>query len=92
MSSQQQTIKEKGRKQTRYSKGIVLAISARIYKVKDQDVWYVESGTKQGKYYRVTFAGCECPDYTRRQSSFKHLIAVMATEDMTQEIIAESGV
>lgn len=54
MSSQQQTIKEKGRKQTRYSKGI--------------------------------------PDYTRRQSSCKHLIAVMATEDMTQEIIAESGV
>ena len=55
------------RKQSRYSKGVVIARSRRICKVKGEDAWLVESETIDDKFYRVTEDGvCECPDHQSR--------------------------
>jgi hypothetical protein len=73
--------KEKSKQQSRYSKGVVIAVSRRILKVHgEQNAWLVESEKTDGKFYKVTFASCECPDYMFRlkgTSPCKHQIACM---------------
>jgi hypothetical protein len=39
------------RKQTRYSKGVVIAASRRIIKVHGEKAWVVESETTDDKFY-----------------------------------------
>jgi len=61
------------RKQTRYSKGAVIAISRRILKVRGEAAWLVESETTDGKYYKVTEEGqYECADSKYRSELCKH--------------------
>jgi hypothetical protein len=54
-----------------------MSVSSKILKVQDKDVWYVESSSKTGKYYKVTFSSCECPDHQFRGSICQHMIAIM---------------
>ena len=65
------------RRQSRYSKGVVIAASRRIFKVKGEEAWLVESETIDDKFYRVTEDGvCECPDHQRRGQVCKHMYAI----------------
>lgn len=73
-------VKEK-RKQSRYSKGAVIAVSRRILEVHGdgdkEQAWLVESETIDGKYYKVTKDGaCECPDHRIRGEICKHAYAI----------------
>jgi hypothetical protein len=45
---------EKAKKQSRYSKGAIIAASRQIFKIKGEDSWLVESETSDDKFYRVT--------------------------------------
>jgi hypothetical protein len=38
------------RKQSKYSKGVVIAASRRIFKVKGKEAWLIESETIDNKY------------------------------------------
>ena len=65
------------RKQSRYSKGVVIATSRRIFKVKGEEAWLVESETIDDKFYKVTEDGvCQCPDNQRRGQICKHMYAI----------------
>ena len=65
------------RKQSRYSKGVVIAASRRIFKVKGEEAWLVESETIDNKYYKVTEDGeCQCPDFQNRGQICKHMYAI----------------
>jgi hypothetical protein len=66
------------RKQSRYSKGAVIAVSRRIIRTNDEEAWLVESETTDNKFYRVTEDGeCECPDHTIRGQTCKHFWALV---------------
>jgi hypothetical protein len=45
------------RKQSIYSKGVVIAASRKIFKVKGEQAWLVESETTDDKFYKVTEDG-----------------------------------
>jgi len=65
------------RKQSRYSKGVVIAASRKIFNVKGEEAWLVESETKDNKYYKVTEDGeCQCPDFQNRRQICKHMYAI----------------
>jgi malate/lactate dehydrogenase len=69
-------VKEK-RKQSRYSKGAVIAVTRRIIRTNDEEAWLVESETVDGKYYKVTVDGvCECPNHQIRGQTCKHAYAI----------------
>jgi hypothetical protein len=66
------------RKQTRYSKGVVIAASRRIIKVHGEKAWLVESEITDDKFYKVTEDGnCECPDHRIRGQTCKHFWALV---------------
>jgi hypothetical protein len=69
--------KEKESRQSRYSKGCVIAASRKILKVHGEDAWVVESETTDGKYYKVTIDGCQCLDSQTRGNICKHQYAVI---------------
>ena len=55
------------KKQSRYSKGIVIAASRKILKVQNEDAWLVESETTDDKFHKVTETGnCDCMDFKKR--------------------------
>jgi hypothetical protein len=65
-------------KQSRFSKGVVIAASRRILKVHNEDAWLVESETIDDKFYKVTEDGvCECPDHIIRGRTCKHFWAIV---------------
>jgi hypothetical protein len=65
------------RKQSRYSKGAVIAASRRILKVHGEESWLVESGTTDGKFYKITENGeCECADSKYRHELCKHAYTI----------------
>ena len=65
------------RKQSRYNKGVVIATSRKIFKVKGEEAWLVESETTDSKFYKVTEDGvCECPDFQNRGQICKHMYAI----------------
>jgi hypothetical protein len=45
------------KKQSRFSKGVVIAASRRILKVHNEDAWVVESETTDDRFYKVTEDG-----------------------------------
>ena len=64
------------KKQSRYSKGVVIATSRRILKVHNEDAWLVESETTDDKFYKVTDDGtCDCKDFQTRGGICKHIWA-----------------
>jgi SWIM zinc finger len=65
-------------KQSRYSKGVVIATSRRILKVHKKEVWLVESETTDDKFYKVTEDGtCDCMDFQSRGGPCKHMWALI---------------
>jgi hypothetical protein len=66
------------KKQSRYSKGAVIAASRRILKVHKKEVWLVESETTEDKFYKVTEDGtCDCMDFQNRGGPCKHIWALI---------------
>lgn len=67
------------RKQSRFSKGIVIAASRRIIKVRGEEAFLVESETTDGKYYKVNMEDgkCECADSQYRGQVCKHAYAIL---------------
>jgi hypothetical protein len=66
------------RKQSRYSKGVIIAVSRQITQIEGEDAWLVESETKDGKYYKVTAdRKCECADSQFRSQICKHIYSVI---------------
>jgi hypothetical protein len=66
------------KKQSRFSKGVVITASRRILKVHGEDAWLVESETTDDKFYKVTEDGtCECPDHQIRDQTCKHFWALI---------------
>ncbi|CAN5146420.1 hypothetical protein BH18THE2_BH18THE2_41390 [soil metagenome] len=73
---QQIQLSEKAKKQSRYSKGCIIAATRRIVKVKDEDAWFVESEKTDNKFYKVTVDGqCEC--YDGQYNVCKHVYSVI---------------
>ena len=74
------------KKNRREGKGIVIALSRRIYKIKNSDVFYVESESRDGDFYYVmydesvkkNYKYCSCKDFDRREvEKCKHIHAVI---------------
>jgi hypothetical protein len=66
------------KKQSRYSKGIVIATSRKILKVHNEDSWLVESEATDDKFYKVTEDGtCDCMDFQNRGGRCKHMWALI---------------
>jgi hypothetical protein len=65
---------QKAKKQSRYSKGAIIAASRQIFKIKGEDSWLVESETTDDKFYRITEDGtCDCMDFQNRGGPCKHV-------------------
>ena len=82
---QQLTIERKNttakKKDRRSGKGRVIALSRRIYRLLQTDVFYVESESTDGIYYYVKFKPdviefCSCMDSSTRNVRCKHSFAV----------------
>jgi hypothetical protein len=72
---------QESRKDRREGKGRVLAISRRMYRLLNSDVYYVESESSDNIYYFVkfkpdVFEWCLCPDNSTRHVTCKHLFAI----------------
>src|SRR5215211_7623444 len=68
-------------KDRRESKGRVLAIYRRIYRLSNSDVYYVESESSDDLYYFVkfkpeVFEWCSCKDNSTRGLKCKHQFAI----------------
>jgi hypothetical protein len=71
----QQTVLEK---QSRFSKGDVIAASRRILKVHGEDASLVESENTDDKFYKVTKKEtCDCKDFEIRGGPCKHEWAII---------------
>jgi predicted nucleic acid-binding Zn finger protein len=71
------------KKDRRWGKGRVIALSRRIYRLLQTDVFYVESESTENVYYFVKFKSdliewCSCPDNSLRgsQKKCKHIHAI----------------
>ena len=78
---QQQQKQEESRKDRREGKGRVLAISRRVYRLSNSDVYYVESESSDDLYYFVkfkpdVFEWCSCLDNSTRGLKCKHKFAI----------------
>lgn len=66
----------------RESRGRVIALSRRVYRINNTDVFYVESESKDGLYYYVmfdtakNFEWCSCPHFENRNQKCKHVFGV----------------
>ena len=68
---QQLKVEQEEQEQKRESKGRVLAVSRRIYRLLNTDVFYVESESNDNSYYYVKFKPdviewCSCRDNSTR--------------------------
>src|SRR5688500_3486283 len=82
MTAQEEAIVEK--KDRREGKGRVIALSRRVYRIANSDVFYVESESNDEMYYYVMFdttkefEWCSCKDFERSgyKNKCKHLHGV----------------
>ena len=75
----QQIVDEK--KDRRSGKGRCIALSRRIYRLQNTDVFYVESESSDNTYYFVKYnlsdsAWCSCPDNSTRGMKCKHIWSI----------------
>ena len=82
---QQLTIEHKNlesnkKKDSHESKGMVLAISRRTYRLQNSNTFYVESESTDNVYYFVryepSFQWCSCLDNSTRHVKCKHIFAI----------------
>ncbi len=69
------------KKDRRSGKGRCIALSRRIYRLMQTDVFYVESESTDNTYYFVKFKPdviewCSCPDNSTRGLKCKHIFAI----------------
>ena len=70
------------KKDRRDGKGRVIALSRRVYRIINSDVFYVESESKDGIFYYImfdtakNFEWCSCLDFSNRQKKCKHIHGV----------------
>jgi hypothetical protein len=82
MTTQEPIVEKK--KDRRYGKGVVIAISRQVYRIINTDAFYVESESIDGMYYYVVFntdkglEWCSCRDHERNgyRTKCKHLFAI----------------
>src|SRR5688500_15947737 len=66
----------------RESRGRVIALSRRVYRINNTDVFYVESESTDGMYYYVmfdtgkNFCWCSCKSFEIHNKKCKHLFGV----------------
>jgi predicted nucleic acid-binding Zn finger protein len=66
----------------REGKGRVIALSRRVYRIVNTDVFYVESESNDEMYYYVMFntdkgfEWCSCPSFENHHRKCKHLFGV----------------
>jgi hypothetical protein len=80
-SNQKVVSEERKKKDRRSGKGLVLALSRRIYRLENSDTFYVESESTDNLYYFVkynpsVFEWCTCADNSTRHVKCKHLYAI----------------
>jgi hypothetical protein len=81
MASSHQVVEKKDRRE---GKGRVIAISRKVYRIRNSDVFYVESESRDEMYYYVmfdtakNFLWCSCIDFekTSYHVKCKHLFGV----------------
>jgi hypothetical protein len=64
----------------RYGRGLILAITTpRSLKVKDKEIYYVQSESREGTRYRVNFEDgtCSCADFKKRGETCKHFYKIV---------------
>ena len=71
------------KKDRRSGQGRCIALSRRIYRILQTDVFYVESESTDGMYYFVKLKHdvieyCSCPDNSYRGNTCKHIFGVIA--------------
>jgi hypothetical protein len=81
MQHQQQVIEKKTKRDRRESRGRVLALSRRMYRLQNSDVYYIESETADNIYYFVkfkpdVFEWCSCLDNSTRHIKCKHIFGI----------------
>jgi hypothetical protein len=65
---------------SRYGRGLILAITTpRSLKVKDKEIYYVQSERDPKVKYRVNFesATCSCSDFKHRGETCKHFYKIV---------------
>lgn len=76
MNQEIELVKNRDRRE---SKGRVIALSRKIYRIINSDVFYVESESKDGMYYYIGFNPdkeieyCSCNDFSNRGKVCKHI-------------------
>ena len=82
----QQQIVEQNKKDRREGKGRVLALSRRMYRLQNTDVFYVESESSDNiycfvKYNPSQFEWCSCKDYeANKRKGFKKCKHIFGVE------------
>jgi hypothetical protein len=70
----------------RYGKGLILAITTpKSLKVKDKEIYYVQSESRPLTKYRVNFeeGTCTCPDFSKRGETCKHFYKIVMEKAIT---------
>jgi hypothetical protein len=70
----------------RYGRGLILAITTpRSLKVKDKEIYYVQSERNPAVRYRVNFeeGSCSCGDFKHRQETCKHFYKIVMEKAIT---------
>jgi predicted nucleic acid-binding Zn finger protein len=72
---------EQEKKDRRSGKGRVIALSRRVYRLRNTDVFYVESESSDNIYYFVKYKvdvleWCSCMDNSTRHKKCKHLFGI----------------
>lgn len=65
---------------TRYGRGLILAITTpKSLKVKDKEIYYVQSENRPAIRYRVNFEDgtCECADFKNKGEVCKHFYRII---------------
>ena len=81
MYMQQLKVEQNEKKDRRSGKGRCIALSRRIYRLQNTDVFYVESESSDNTYYFVKYnpsdsAWCSCPDNSTRGMKCKHIWSI----------------
>jgi hypothetical protein len=76
-----QLVEQSNKKDRRSGKGRAMALSRRVYRLLNTDVYYVKSESSDNTYYFVKFKTdvlewCSCPDNSIRGMKCKHLHSI----------------
>ena len=81
LTTSKEIVEQTNKKDRREGKGRVIALSRRIYRLLQTDVFYVESESTDNVYYYIKFKPdllewCSCPDNSMRGQKCKHIWSI----------------